>query len=291
MLRSLAVALATLLLALPAAAVAQTTATGAVDPAGCPEPSGTSGSAPAVASSGVLDSGGTAVSPTDSGVTSSSTGGAGATTAASQAGTISAEGCDVPLATVAQEPEPEPEPEPQPEPEGQGEPQPDEPAGEPQPPTIEEPINVPVAEAAATAGSLPRTGLQALKLALLGLVLLLVGARLRVLAKRRRARAKRARSSAAAFRAHPGLAPDGLPHHAPGAGGFASGSFDEAAVEQDECPPVEQTPVAAAHSPQPRRRGRNEWSFPDPREPTPTGLLPSTAMARRRARERDPQQS
>jgi hypothetical protein len=274
MLRSLGVALATLLLALPAAAVAQTTATGAVDPAACPEPSGTSGSTPTVASSGVLDSGGTAVSPTDSGVTSRSTGGAGATTAASQAGTIPAEGCDVPLATVAQEPEPEPEPEPQPEPEGPGEPQPDEPADEPQPPTIEEPIDVPVAEAPATAGSLPRTGLQALKLALLGLVLLLVGARLRVLAKRRRARARWARSSAAAYRAHPGLAPDGLPHHAP-----------------DECPPAEQTPVAAAHSPQPRRRGRNEWSFPDPREPTPTGLLPSTAMARRRARERDLQQS
>ena len=287
MLRSLAVALATLLLVLPAAAVAQTTVTGAVDPTACPEPSGTLGSTPTVASSGVVDSGGTAVSPTDSGVTSSSTGGAGATTAASQARAIPAEGCDVPLATVAQEPEPEP----QPEPEGPGEPQPDEPAGEPQPPTIEEPINVPVAEAAATAGSLPRTGLQALKLALLGLVLLLVGARLRVLAKRRRARARRARSSAAAYRPHPGLAPDGLPHHAPGADAFASGSFDEAAVEQDECPPVEQTPVAAAHSPQPRRRGRNEWSFPDPREPTPTGLLPSTAMARRRARERDLEQS
>jgi hypothetical protein len=190
------------------------------------------------------------------------------------------------VATVAQEPEPEPAP----EPEGPGQPQPDEPAGEPQAPTIEEPVDVPVADAPATAGSLPRTGLQALKLALLGLVLLLVGARLRVLAKRRRARARRARSSAAAYRAHPGLAPDGLPHSAPGASAFATGSFNEAAVEQHEYPPVEQTPVAATHS-QPRRRGRDEWSFPDPREPTPTGLLPSTAMARRRARERDLQQS
>lgn len=285
MLRSLAVALATLLLALPAAALAQTSATGTVDRATCAEPSGTSGSTPTVASSGDLASGGTAVSPTDSGVTSSSTGGAGATAAAPETGAV-AEDCDVPVTTVAQEPEPEPAP----EPEGPGEPQPDEPAGEPQPPTIEEPVAVPVAEAPATAGSLPRTGLQTLKLALLGLVLLLVGARVRVLAKRRRARARRARSSAAAYRAHPGVAPDGLPHSAPGASVIASGSFDEAA-EQDEHSPVEQTPVAATHSPAPRRRGRDEWSFPDPREPAPTGLLPSTAMARRRARERDLQRS
>jgi hypothetical protein len=149
---------------------------------------------------------------------------------------------------------------------------------------------VPAAEAPATAGSLPRTGLQALKLALLGLVLLLVGARLRVIAKRHHARAKQARSSAAASRAHPGLAPDGLPHAAPGAR-FASGSLDEAAVGQDEYPRVEHGPVADAHRPQLRRRELDEWSFPDPREPTPTGLLPSTAMARRKARERDLQQS
>ena len=195
------------------------------------------------------------------------------------------ESCDAPMATMAQEPEPEPEPE------GPGEPQPDEPGGEPQPPTIEEPIDVPAAQAPATAGSLPATGLQALKLALLGLVLLLVGARLRVLAKRRRARSKQARSSAAAYRAHPGLAPDGLPDAAPDASAFASGSFDEAGAGQDEYAGVEPAPAAATHNPQRRRRGRDEWSFPDPREPTPTGLLPTTAMARRKARERDPQQS
>jgi hypothetical protein len=190
-----------------------------------------------------------------------------------------AEGCDVPAVTVAQEPEPEPEPEPQPEPEpeGPGEQQPDEPAGEPQPPTIEEAIALPVAGAPAAAGGLPRTGLQVLKLALLGLVLLLVGARLRVLAKRRRARARRARPSEAEYQAYPALAPDGLPHSAPAAREFASDSLDEATVEPGE--------------PQQRRRRRDEWSFPDPREPTPTGLLPSTAMARRRARERKLEQS
>jgi hypothetical protein len=32
------------------------------------------------------------------------------------------------------------------------------------------------------------------------------------------------------------------------------------------------------------RPERDEWSFPDPDEPAPTGLLPSTASARRRAR-------
>jgi hypothetical protein len=33
-----------------------------------------------------------------------------------------------------------------------------------------------------------------------------------------------------------------------------------------------------------RRTRRDEWAFPDPDEPAPTGLLPSTASARRRAR-------
>jgi len=286
MLRSLAVALATLLLVLPAAALAQTTATGGVGPAACAEPSGVSGSTSTVASSGDPSSGGTPVSATNSAVSSSSSGGAGATAAVPETEAMPSESCDAPMATVAQEPEPEPEP----EPEGPGEPQPDEPGGEPQPPTIEETIDVPAAEAPATAGSLPATGLQALKLGLLGLVLLLVGARLRVLAKRRRARLKQARSLAAAYRSHPGLAPDGLPDAAPGASASASGSFDEAEAGQDEYAGVEPAPVAATHHPQRRTRGRDEWSFPDPREPTPTGLLPTTAMARRKARERDPRQ-
>jgi hypothetical protein len=33
-----------------------------------------------------------------------------------------------------------------------------------------------------------------------------------------------------------------------------------------------------------RRAHRDEWSFPDPDETAPTGILPSTATARRRAR-------
>jgi hypothetical protein len=42
--------------------------------------------------------------------------------------------------------------------------------------------------------------------------------------------------------------------------------------------------VARRETPEPRGAGRDEWSFPDPDEPAPTGLLPSTASARRRAR-------
>ena len=34
-----------------------------------------------------------------------------------------------------------------------------------------------------------------------------------------------------------------------------------------------------------RTTRRDEWPFPDPDEPAPTALLPSTATARRRARE------
>jgi hypothetical protein len=214
MLRSCALALAMLLLALPALAYAQTTAT--------------SGSA----------SGGTPAASSDSDPTISSSGGAATSAAASDAtsaGTDAPMSGDVPLATVAQEPEPEPEPE------GPGEEQPGEPGGEPQTPTGEDPVEVPGAEAPATGGGLPRTGIEVLKLGLLGLVLVLVGARIRAVLKRR------GRVT--------GLAPDGLPHAAPS--------------------------VAT-------RGRRDEWSFPDPDEAAPTGLLPSTAMARRKARMREP---
>jgi len=42
----------------------------------------------------------------------------------------------------------------------------------------------------------------------------------------------------------------------------------------------------AAHAaPPPSRRAEpDEWPFPDPSAPAPTGVLPSTASARRRAR-------
>lgn len=212
MLRSCALALAMLLLALAAPAYAQTAAT--------------SGSA----------SGGTPAASSDSDPTISSSGGAATSAAeasdATSAGTDAPMSGDVPLATVAQEPEPEPEPE------GPGEEQPGEPGGEPQTPTGEDPVEVPGGEAPASGGG---TGIEVLKLGLLGLVLVLVGARIRAVLKRR------GRVT--------GLAPDGLPHAAPS--------------------------VAT-------RGRRDEWSFPDPDEAAPTGLLPSTAMARRKARMREP---
>jgi hypothetical protein len=43
---------------------------------------------------------------------------------------------------------------------------------------------------------------------------------------------------------------------------------------------------ARGSAPAPSRRAdREEWAFPDPCEPAPTGILPSTPSARRRARE------
>jgi hypothetical protein len=141
--------------------------------------------------------------------------------------------------------------EPEPQPEGPGQEQPGQPGGEPQQPTPGVP-EVPGGEApgtgapgAETGGGLPVTGIEALQLALLGFVLLLVGARLRVLALRRRVR--------------------------PAAHGW---SHAEAAHEE--------APVA--RSPEHAYAGRDDWSFPDPSEPAPTGLLPSTATARRHAR-------
>jgi hypothetical protein len=80
-----------------------------------------------------------------------------------------------------------------------------------------------------------------------------VGARIRVLALRRRKHAP-----------DPGAHDAHEYHQPPG--------YDE---DFDEPAPVP-TRYAAA---------RDEWSFPDPSEPAPTGLLPSTASARRHARE------
>jgi hypothetical protein len=55
------------------------------------------------------------------------------------------------------------------------------------------------------------------------------------------------------------LAPDGLPHEAP-----------------------------AVMAVEPSGRRADDWEFPDPDEPAPTGLLPSTASARRAARLHQP---
>jgi hypothetical protein len=98
------------------------------------------------------------------------------------------------------------------------------------------------------------TGVEVLQLGLLVIALLLVGARLRVRAlRRKRAPAEPSRRGT------------------------------DLAYEEDFAAPI------SAHrgAPRPSRRTSrgDEWPFPDPDEPAPTALLPSTATARRRARE------
>jgi hypothetical protein len=244
MVRFLAFALGTLIFALPAVAIAQTTAT--------------SGSS----------SGGTTASVTDGDPAMGSSG--GATTPADPSGTADSTTAggdvpmsgDLPLAPAAQEPEPEPDPE------GPGQEQPGEPGGEAQPPTGDDSVEAVGQEAPAAGGGLPSTGLEILKLGLLGLVLVLEGARVRAIARRRRSQAK--------------LAADGLPDGTPTASAVP---VPEPDLEQDEQDDHDET-REHAHAEQ-ARSGRDEWSFPDPSEPGPTGLLPSTAMAKRRARERE----
>lgn len=106
------------------------------------------------------------------------------------------------------------------------------------------------AHAPVVAGGLASSGLEALKLVLLGFVLLLVGARLRVVARARRARLHEQGYFTATAGAQPRLAPDGLPEVAPAASSFA--------------PPVD--------------------GYDEP-EPQPAGVLPSTATAKRKAGE------
>jgi hypothetical protein len=207
--------------------------------------------ASALGSAAGKSSGGTPVSLTDTeaGVDESSSGGARAPAVAAQTGgEVSTAGRDEPVATVAQEPEPEPE--------GPGEEQPGEPGGEPQPPTGDEPggeetVELLTEELPATSGALPSTGLETLKLALLGFVFLLVGARLRVIVRRRRAHAGWGDRFATAGEAEARLAPDGLPL----------------------APPA----VSSSGPPEP------DYEEPAPAEPVPAGVLPSTATARRNA--------
>jgi hypothetical protein len=107
-----------------------------------------------------------------------------------------------------------------------------------------------------TGGGLPQNGVELLQLALLGIALLLVGARLRVLALRRRR--------------------GPLPER--GRGHRTASAYRTA--------PARPTAPARRTAPAPPPRAyRDEWSFPDPSEPAPTGLLPSTATARRQARQ------
>jgi hypothetical protein len=122
------------------------------------------------------------------------------------------------------------------------------------------------APAGGTGGSLPFTGLEVLQLMLLGIVLLLVGARLRALALRRR-RASAEPTWGAADRA------------------YEEDFARPIAAHRAEQRPTQRVPAHRAE-PRPSRRApqRDEWAFPDPDEPAPTGILPSTASARRRAR-------
>jgi hypothetical protein len=124
------------------------------------------------------------------------------------------------------------------------------------------------AVAASGDGGVPVTGIEVLQLALLGIALFLVGARLRVLALRRRRGSyipyeEDVERPIAVRRAEP--APPGRAERAPPRR-------------------AERAPPRRAERAPPRRAERDEWSFPDPHEPAPTGLLPSTASARRRAR-------
>ena len=109
---------------------------------------------------------------------------------------------------------------------------------------------------------LPVTGVEVLQLALLVIALFLVGARLRVRALRRK------RGPAEPSRRGPAE---------------PSRRGADLAYEEDFAAPI------SAHRgdirPARRTSRRDEWPFPDPAEPPHTALLPSTATARRRARE------
>ena len=110
MLRALALALATLLVALPSLASGHPPPSGS-DPTSCAEPACAPGSTPAAATTAGLASGGAPASSTDTGLGSGAGGGAGAPAIASGAEEMPSAGGAVPPATVAQEPEPQPEPE------------------------------------------------------------------------------------------------------------------------------------------------------------------------------------
>ena len=144
------------------------------------------------------------------------------------------------------------------------------------------------APAGGTGGGLPVTGIEVFQLALLGIALLLVGARLRVLALRRR------RGSAGPTWRESDLAYE-EDFAAPITARRATAPRPERRTPAPR--PERRTPASRSDrratasrserraDPAPSRRAeRDEWSFPDPDEPAPTGLLPSTASARRRAR-------
>jgi hypothetical protein len=106
------------------------------------------------------------------------------------------------------------------------------------------------------------TDIEVFQLALLAIALLLVGARLRVLALRRRRGSPEPRWRAVDRAYEEDFAAPITARRAPA----------RRVERRATIPRVERGPE------------RDEWSFPDPDEPAPTGLLPSTASARRRAR-------
>jgi hypothetical protein len=96
-----------------------------------------------------------------------------------------------------------------------------------------------------------------------------VGARLRVLALRRR---------------HGPFVESGCAHRtAPAHRAAPASAYRPAPARPVASAAARRTPAARRATPVPRAH-RDDWSFPDPSEPAPTGLLPSTATARRQAR-------
>ena len=248
--RIIVLAFATAFLALPCAAAAQTAESSDVSAdstTSCAEPADSSAATPTQLGGAGTPSGDTPASGPKPVVTPASGGGTSASSGGTGTSVSSGSGAP-PLADAAQEPEPE----------GPGVQQPDEPGGEPQTPTGEEPATD------EGGGGLPRTGLAVLQLALLGLVLVLVGARIRVIAKRRRDRVVEEDG--------PALEDDGLP------------SEPTVTAYRAEADPEHEDD---GYHDLPERDARDEWSFPDPDEEAPTGLLPSTARAMRQARLRD----
>ena len=270
--RLIVLALATALLVLPTTAGAQTTSDPSAGGTGSCADSADAAAATPASATGDSPSGGTPDSGPD--IAPASSGGTGTSISPGSSGGVAGETASggsasgaPPLAGAAQEPEPEPE--------GPGQEQPEEPGGEPQDPTGEEPVEG--GEGGETGGGLPRTGLAVLQLLLLGVVLVLVGARLRVLLKRRRDARDEPEPDAPAD-----LEPDGLPRE------DAVVAYRQPADDLEENEEYEYDEAGYAeedgHTAELEHADDDEWTFPDPDEPAPTGLLPSTAIARRQAR-------
>jgi hypothetical protein len=136
---------------------------------------------------------------------------------------------------------------------------------------------------------LPVTGIEVLQLALLVIALFLVGARLRVRAlQRKRVPAKPSRRGPAESSRR---GPAESSRRGPAEPSLRGA---DPAYAEDFAAPISARRTAAVAPRRTERRGGparrapaegDEWPFPDPDAPLPTALLPSTATARRRARE------